>query len=142
VLTDDGKVVRGMLVREDNEYLALRDARDLQSEIKIDKNVIESRTTENVSMMPSGLVSTLQTDRNFLDLVSYLLEIKRGGQSRANELMPSPKQLAGMDDTKDIDHDEISKRAKKFIKSTASTATAKMAILPHWRQHAHSASRS
>ncbi len=104
VLTDDGKVVRGMLVREDDTTLILRDAADLQSEIKIDQESIESRSTENASMMPSGLVSTLQSDRNFLDLVSYLLEIKRGGQSRATELMPTAEQLAGVDDTKDIDH--------------------------------------
>ncbi len=105
--TIEGKVVSGMFVREDDRQIVLRDAANLQEEIVVSKNDIDFRSNAKKSMMPDGLVATLGSQRDFLDLVSYLLAIQAGGTARQKELTPSPEQLAANDDTLDLNHARI-----------------------------------
>ena len=58
-------------------------------------------------MMPDGLVSSLKSRREFLDLLSYLFAIQAGGPLRAEDLKPSPEQLNVKDDTVNLNHAKI-----------------------------------
>jgi len=107
LLTASGQVISGMLVRETKYEIVVRDAANLESEIKIRQDEIEDRSTNEKSMMPDGLVATLKSPREFYDLVSYLSAITKGGPDRAKELQPAPEQLVVIDDTGNIAHAKI-----------------------------------
>jgi putative heme-binding domain-containing protein len=81
VETKDGLEFSGVLVREDNEQLVLRDATD--KETTISKNKIENRTTGN-SLMPSGLVDVLNPGER-LDLYRFLSELGKPGPFDASK---------------------------------------------------------
>ena len=107
LLTDSGQVISGMLVRESEQRVTLRDAANLEAEVTVNQDEIEDRSVGTKSMMPDGLIATLKTPREFFDLVSYLSEITRGGPDRAKELQPSPEQLVVKDDTGNIAHAKV-----------------------------------
>jgi len=108
--TTDGKIISGILVRETDAEIVLRDISELTKEITIQKADVEERAVSKKSIMPSGLVSTLAGQREFLDIVRYLMEIARGGPQRAAQLKPSPEQLIVRDDTQNLDHKRILKQ--------------------------------
>lgn len=110
VLVDDGQIFTGLFVRESGSELILRDAANLDQEIRIEKDTIEERVVGKQSMMPDGLVSVLGSYGEFLDLVSYISAVAKGGASRAADLKPPPEQLLIKDDTQDLDHAGIWKR--------------------------------
>lgn len=112
LLTADGEVRAGMLVSEDDDKLVLRDATNLEASLSIAKDDIEARNTSHVSMMPEGLVATLNSPREFLDLISYLLAIHEGGRERADALKPTAEQLIPKDDTINLNHAQIIRRAE------------------------------
>lgn len=107
LLTVEGEVRSGMLVSEDEKEIVLRDAANLHVNISIAKDDIDDRSQAKISMMPSGLVATLKSPREFLDLVSYLFAIHDGGRQRAAELKPTSEQLIPKDDTLNLDHAKI-----------------------------------
>ncbi|MCM2372054.1 DUF6797 domain-containing protein [Aporhodopirellula aestuarii] len=107
LVTYDGEIVSGMLVREDDETIVLRDAANLQSEISIDKEEIDVRSNASTSMMPEGLMATFSSQRDVLDLLSYLFAIHEGGPDRAEQLKPAPELLITKDDTANLDHEKI-----------------------------------
>jgi putative heme-binding domain-containing protein len=75
VTTKDGEDLSGILVRENNEELVLRDATN--KEISIPKKNIDSRKIGG-SLMPSGLADILSpSDR--LDLFRFLTELGKAG---------------------------------------------------------------
>ncbi len=102
-----GKIVSGLLVREDDKEIVLRDAANLQEEIKFAKDEIDYRANSKKSMMPDGLVASLTSERDFLDLLSYLFAIQEGGPARQQELQPSPEELLAKDDTANLNHARI-----------------------------------
>lgn len=104
VLMDDGLVKSGMIAADASDYLLLRDLKNLEVELKILKNEIEEMRISQQSIMPDGLATTLQSERDLFDLVRYLTEIASGGPSRAATLQPDPSELAIKDDTIDLDH--------------------------------------
>lgn len=112
LLTVDGDVRSGMMVSEDDDRIVLRDAANLQANITVAKGDIEERSRSKVSMMPAGLVATLRSPREFLDLLSYLLAIHEGGPARADELKPTAEQLVPKDDTINLNHAQIIRRAE------------------------------
>lgn len=113
VINLDGVIISGMFVREDDETLVLRDSANLQAEISIKKDQIEERFLGKTSMMPGGLMATLKSDREVLDLLSYLFEIQKGGPARAAELKPTAQQLIVKDDTANLNHAGILRRVRK-----------------------------
>lgn len=113
VLTVDGEARSGMFVREDDKVLVLRDTANLEAELAIEKDDIEARRKGTVSIMPSGLMATLKSQREVLDLLSYLFAIQDGGPKRAVELHPSAEQLVIKDDTANLNHAGILRKVKR-----------------------------
>ena len=67
-LTTDGRVVSGIVKREDDRSVAVQTANEL---VVIPKTEIESRRATTDSMMPEGLLNGLGKD-DVRDLVGYL----------------------------------------------------------------------
>ena len=71
VVTADGGVVQGRVVRETDEAIVLRGTESQARPITIPKDDIEQRSLSKVSMMPDGTINHLQLEE-ILDLVAYL----------------------------------------------------------------------
>lgn len=109
VVTTDGEVHRGLLASESETAITLRDAADLSNERVISQDDIEVMKKSPQSMMPAGLMSTLDDQRQFLDLVAYVAAVANGGPSEAARLQPTAEQLKVDDDSIDLDHAGIIK---------------------------------
>jgi putative heme-binding domain-containing protein len=104
VETKDGEEVSGILVRENNEQLVLRDATD--KEVALAKNNIKSRKLGN-SLMPAGLVDALSGDER-LDLFRFLSDLgkpgaydaSKGNVARLWRLFPATIDVAQFGDDK------------------------------------------
>jgi len=73
IITDEGKTVSGILVRESDDDVLLRDAEG--REISVPLNTIEERA-QGVSLMPAGLTDKL-TQAEMVDLVAFLKALGR-----------------------------------------------------------------
>ena len=104
VLTVDGDLVVGMIAKQDDQSLTLRIASDLTQDHVIEKEDIEAIQANEKSMMPEGMVGMLGEQRDFLDLVKYIMDVTKGGPKIAQSLKPSPKALEVRDDTVGLDH--------------------------------------
>ncbi len=104
VLTIDGQVWVGMIVRQDDKSMVLRVASDLNQDKVIPLENVEAVKRHDKSMMPEGLMTSLEELRDFYDLAKYIIEVAAGGPEAATALKPSAQQLAVRDDTKDLDH--------------------------------------
>jgi putative heme-binding domain-containing protein len=107
VVTSAGRSVTGLVARETDREIVLRDAAAGGEEVTIAKADVDDRTTLATSLMPTGLANLLADRGQFLDLVKYLDEIAGGGADRARELAPDPALLAAQGPAAyeaDIDH--------------------------------------
>ena len=89
VLTDDGKIVSGVIVnlgvqRNGSAIVLNTDLTDPNQRVTIDRNTIEEMVVSKISAMPSGLLNRLTKDEIF-DLLAYLLS----GGDAAHELFSS-----------------------------------------------------
>ncbi|MEZ6127706.1 MAG: DUF6807 family protein [Planctomycetaceae bacterium] len=75
VLTDDGRVYSGIPAEENERVLKLRVA-NREEPVAIAKSQIESREIAPVSMMPEGMLKTLQ-DADVVDLIAYLQSLQQ-----------------------------------------------------------------
>jgi putative heme-binding domain-containing protein len=75
VLTDDGRVLQGIAVEEDDKRLVLRDATGEQRVVPV-ASIEDSR--KGGSLMPRGLANLL-TRAEFVDLVRFLSELGKPG---------------------------------------------------------------
>jgi putative heme-binding domain-containing protein len=89
----DGRAVVGLLVKESDKGLVLRNPSD-GSLISLKKDEIKSRSISQTSIMPTDIANQLSSRQQFLDLVRYLIEIRDGGPTRARELRPASTQIA------------------------------------------------
>ncbi|MDA0659545.1 MAG: c-type cytochrome [Planctomycetota bacterium] len=112
LLTNSGEVKSGMLVREDDKNIVLRDIANLQVEITVEKSDVDVRSNSQISMMPEGLAASLKSQRELLDLLSYLFEIHKGGPETADQLKPSAELLIVTDDTANLNHAQIIRKAE------------------------------
>ena len=94
VITDEGKTVTGLLVEDLPEKLVLRDPLADGEVVTIAKDEIDERVQSDLSIMPPGMMNQLANRQQFLDLARYVMEITRGGPSRALELEPEPSLYA------------------------------------------------
>ncbi len=85
VATEDGLVLTGFPVREDDEILVLREPAG-GKEIVIEQEQVVAVRPATVSAMPAGLVNQLNHRQQFLDLTKFLIEIRQGGAARLMEL--------------------------------------------------------
>ena len=72
IVTEDGDVYSGTVIREDDRIVLIRNA--VGQENRVLKSVIESRETSGTSMMPSGLTAPL-SNAEFADLIAYLASL-------------------------------------------------------------------
>ena len=89
IATKDGRVVTGLLGSERPLALVIRDLAQDGKPTTILRADIEERKNGGPSLMPAGLVNLLGTRQEFLDLVSYVLEIAEKGPARAKALAPA-----------------------------------------------------
>jgi putative heme-binding domain-containing protein len=95
--TQDGQEFSGILVRENEQELIVRNA--INVEVSVAKNKIQKRGT-GLSLMPSGLVDTLPLNER-LDLIRFLAELGKpgpydaaqGGVARAWKLLSGTHTL-------------------------------------------------
>jgi putative heme-binding domain-containing protein len=107
IITDDGRSRTGLVARETDDAVVLRDAETGGGETTIPKATIDDRVPSSQSLMPTGLANLLADRRQFLDLVRYLADVAIGGPERAAALPPDPAVLAAQTPAayeSDIDH--------------------------------------
>ncbi len=93
ILTDDGRSLSGIVVRETDDEVVLRDAAAGVRETALSKQTIDERVEASASLMPAGLVNLLGDRKQFVDLVRYLAEVAQGGPEMAAKLPPDPNIL-------------------------------------------------
>ena len=113
VVTTDGRVKTGMLASENDKQVVLRELQDLLHPTVIPRDTIDEIEPTPTSMMPAGLVNSLQRERDVFDLLRYLFEVVRGGPERAAALRPAPEDLLVKDDSIGLDHAGILRRLNK-----------------------------
>ncbi len=69
VLTEDGRVITGIVVSETNDVVVIQQASG--EKVELGQNEIEELSPNTVSIMPGGLDQSL-TEQELLDVVSYL----------------------------------------------------------------------
>ncbi len=103
----DGTTIAGLLAEDRAEAVVLRDPAHDGKLVAIARADVEARSATGPSLMPPGLVNTLASRQEFLDLVRYLREIADGGPARALALRPEASSLRTPelpDYEKSIDH--------------------------------------
>lgn len=78
VVTDEGLVINGILVVQDDSKVVLRDAAQQGKQVTIPADQIEF-TKKLPSLMPQGLASKLKNRQEFLDLVKFITQLGRPG---------------------------------------------------------------
>jgi putative heme-binding domain-containing protein len=73
----DGRILDGLVVREDDHTLVLRTAAIVDRPVEIAKSLIRARARSEVSMMPEGLIDALSQEQ-IADLLAFLLAGPRG----------------------------------------------------------------
>lgn len=74
-LTDDGVLIVGRVLSENDLEWKIRDTAGSRKVIVISKASVEQRSTNDVSTMPAGLADQLASRQEFLDLAKYLIEL-------------------------------------------------------------------
>ena len=113
ILTEDGEVLTGLIIARDDESITIRSASDLTKDTNISTDEIVRIKANPKSLMPERLVASLSSQRNFYDLVRYVIEVASGGPIRAAQLKPTNEQLMVKDDSLDLDHAGIIKRLRQ-----------------------------
>ncbi|MCM2373111.1 DUF7133 domain-containing protein [Aporhodopirellula aestuarii] len=85
VVTADGLILTGFLVRENDEEIVIREPAG-GKEIQILQDDIDDVVPLKVSAMPAGLVNQLNDETEFSDLIRFLIEIQNGGADALNRL--------------------------------------------------------
>lgn len=105
VLLEDGKILTGVMVQETDDYLRIDQIELAEKPLDISKDEIEDWQKTTVSTMPIELPNQLANRQQFLDLVSYLMEIADGGAVVADQLRPAAAVLAPLPEYESrIDH--------------------------------------
>ncbi len=84
-LTLDGELVNGILVKQDEEKVVLRDKENVDRLITVLQSNLDELRNGTISSMPAGLADNLKNRQQFLDLVRYVIDVKeRGPEVNAN----------------------------------------------------------
>ena len=68
VVTADGRLLSGFIVKQDDRWLEIRTQ---DAEVRLDMKDVDEIVTSKVSMMPEGMLRNL-SDQDFRDLLTYL----------------------------------------------------------------------
>ena len=94
VIKTDGTVLTGLKAdNETNGAVRIREATGDGITI-IPVEDVDQVAVSKTSIMPAGVINTLASRQQFLDLVRYVLEIRDGGPARARELHPPAALIA------------------------------------------------
>ncbi|KLU04069.1 large multi-functional protein [Rhodopirellula islandica] len=104
VLTMDGEVFKGMLVGQDDDSITMRLGQTPEKDFTLARDEIEVMKKDEQSMMPAGLMKSIKSQRDFLDLLQYVMTVASGGEVAEKMLRPSPEQLLVKDDSVNLDH--------------------------------------
>jgi putative heme-binding domain-containing protein len=74
-ITTDGRIVSGRVIRREGSVILIQDDPYRDDYLELAFTDIEEKTRSNVSLMPSGLLSTFQRDE-ILDLLAYLESLR------------------------------------------------------------------
>ena len=107
LLMDDGTSHTGQIAKETDVDLTLIPTSSSGAALTLRKDQIEGRKILDTSGMPDGLLTTFREQRDFMDLLKYLIMISEGGEETALQLQPSPAAISVVDDSKDLDHATI-----------------------------------
>tara|TARA_R110002049_G_scaffold27321_2_gene93974 strand:- start:31302 stop:34574 length:3273 start_codon:yes stop_codon:yes gene_type:complete len=111
-VTVDGEVITGMVVRQDDDSVTIRPADNLAKDVVLDRSDIEQSRPTTTSMMPDGLVASLRDQREFFDLLRYVIDVAKGGTEAAKRFQPTEAELAVKDDSINLDHAGIIKKLR------------------------------
>ncbi|MFO0925099.1 MAG: plastocyanin/azurin family copper-binding protein [Pirellulales bacterium] len=75
ILTDDGRVLSGVIVREDDQTISLVVSAEQKEPTSIAKGEISERARSSKSMMPNGLMDTFTQDE-IMEILAYLQKMK------------------------------------------------------------------
>jgi len=85
ILTEDGRTVNGIKVREEDDKIVIRDREDVDKLITIAREDIDQMRVGKNSSMPNDLANELKNRQQFLDLLRYVIDVKeRGPKANAN----------------------------------------------------------
>ncbi|HBE66569.1 MAG TPA: hypothetical protein DDW52_00335 [Planctomycetaceae bacterium] len=87
VLLDDGSVLKGVIIAQDEQSLSVADADAKQTTVP--RAQVEEVQADKTSIMPSGLADNLTSDE-FADLVAYLETLRSSGKSGAGSDIRGP----------------------------------------------------
>jgi putative heme-binding domain-containing protein len=93
VLTVDGRSLTGILTKQNQDGVAIRDPSFGTLTTVAAADIDEVRKSP-VSIMPIGQIDRLASRQQFYDLMRYLIDIRDGGVERALELQPSAALIA------------------------------------------------
>ncbi|QDU40101.1 Trehalose utilization [Maioricimonas rarisocia] len=83
VLTDEGRVITGILVLSDEDKIVVRDPQQGGAEVTIPTDQIDE-VAKGPSLMPRGLANKLNNRQEFLDLTSFLAALGKPGPYQRN----------------------------------------------------------
>ncbi len=92
VLSVDGRVLTGIILREDETEVVLRDIQNTDQVITILREDIEERKLSELSSMPANLANELKDRQQFLDLLRYVMDIRDRGPEIAGEKQQSTQR--------------------------------------------------
>ncbi len=81
ILTLEGRVATGRVIRQDADSIVLRELSDANRLIVIAHDDIDRMEPQTVSAMPTKLADQLKDRQQFLDLVKYLMDIAQTAQA-------------------------------------------------------------
>lgn len=94
VIRTNGTVLTGLKVGEGGDGSVLLQEASKDQPTKIPANDVVELAVGETSIMPKGVINSLASRQQFLDLVRYVIEIRDGGSARAKQLHPPAALIA------------------------------------------------
>ena len=95
VLTLGGKTISGTIVSENDKQVVIRDIENVENLITIKRDDVDEVQPGKLSSMPAELANQLKNRKQFLDLLRYVLDLKkRGPEEAAPEIATVGRKLS------------------------------------------------
>ncbi|MBL8888382.1 MAG: c-type cytochrome [Planctomycetaceae bacterium] len=95
LLTKEGQVYSGIILREDAEQITIRDVKNLDQPFTVQRANVDELKPATVSSMPANLADELKDRQQFLDLLRYVMDLKeRGPEETAQPTASVVRELA------------------------------------------------
>ncbi|QDT65156.1 Cytochrome c-552 precursor [Calycomorphotria hydatis] len=91
VITIEGKVLSGFLVKQDDDVVAVSIASDGGKVREIPADDVDELIELDKSSMPAGLANQLKDRQEFLDLARFVLEVNKHGKERMKSIKKEAK---------------------------------------------------